>query len=86
VPRPGPTALIIYSGSALAVEVDNQTADAGTPGVEGTGNGIAGMRERVTALGGKFSAGVAPGSREFRVRASFPLETLPPETLPAEAT
>ncbi|HEV7451839.1 MAG TPA: histidine kinase [Pseudonocardiaceae bacterium] len=80
------TALIIYSGSALAVEVDNQTADAGTPGVEGTGNGIAGMRERVTALGGKFSAGVAPGSREFRVRASFPLETLPPETLPAEAT
>jgi signal transduction histidine kinase len=75
------TALITYRTSALTVEVDNQTADAGTPEVvvEGTGNGIAGMRERVTALGGEFSAGVAPGSREFRVRASFPLQTLPAE-------
>ncbi len=80
------TALITYRTSALTVQVNNQTADAGTPGVEGTGNGIAGMRERVTALGGEFSAGVPPGSREFRVRASFPLETLSPETLPAEAT
>ncbi len=70
------TALITYRTSALTVEVDNQTTDAGTPGVEGTGNGIAGMRERVTALGGQFSAGPLPGSREFRVRASFPLETL----------
>jgi len=78
------TAVITYRASALTVEVGNQTAETGTPevdrtGVEGTGNGIAGMRERVTALGGEFSAGVVPGSREFRVRASFPLQTLPAE-------
>ncbi len=69
------TALITYRTSALTVQVSNQTAEAGAPGVEGTGNGIAGMRERVAALGGQFSAGPLPGSREFRVRASFPLDT-----------
>ncbi|MGH3799617.1 MAG: sensor histidine kinase [Pseudonocardiaceae bacterium] len=71
------TALINYHTSALTVQVTNQTADTGTPGVEGTGNGIAGMRERVTALGGQFSAGPLPESREFQVRASFPLNTHP---------
>jgi glucose-6-phosphate-specific signal transduction histidine kinase len=58
--------LITYRSNALTIQVNNQTADAGTSGVEGTGNGIVGMRERVTALGGEFSVGVPPGSREFR--------------------
>ncbi len=70
-------AVITYGGDALTVQVNNQTASAGTSGMEGTGNGIAGMRERVTALGGEFSAGVPAGSREFQVRASFPLATVP---------
>jgi signal transduction histidine kinase len=37
------------------------------------GNGIAGMRERVTALGGEFSAGPRPDVG-FRVRALLPLD------------
>jgi signal transduction histidine kinase len=37
-----------------------------------SGRGIAGMRERVHALGGTFAAGPRPG-RGFRVRAQFPL-------------
>ena len=67
------TALITYQPDNLTVQVDNQMADAPPPSVEGTGNGIAGMRERVTALGGQFSAGPLPGSRKFRMQASFPL-------------
>jgi signal transduction histidine kinase len=69
------TALITYQPNDLTVQVDNQMADASPSSVEGTGNGIAGMRERVTALGGKFSAGPLPSGREFRMRASFPLKT-----------
>ncbi|MGH3931471.1 MAG: sensor histidine kinase [Pseudonocardiaceae bacterium] len=71
------TAVITYRPHGLTVQVDNQLADAPPSGIEGTGNGIAGMRERVAALGGEFSAGPVPGSREFRMRASFPLDTLP---------
>ncbi len=37
-----------------------------------SGNGIAGMRERVAALGGEFDAGPRPEGG-FRVRARFPL-------------
>jgi signal transduction histidine kinase len=38
----------------------------------GGGHGIIGMRERVTLLGGEFSAGPRPGSG-FGVRARIPL-------------
>ncbi|HEU0087603.1 MAG TPA: histidine kinase [Pseudonocardiaceae bacterium] len=68
------TALITYRPGALIVQVDNPAPDAPPSGSGRTGNGIMGMRERVTALGGEFSAGPRPGSQEFRVRASFPLE------------
>ena len=45
----------------------NGAAGNGTTG----GRGIAGMRQRVTALDGTFDAGPRPG-RGFRVRARFP--------------
>jgi signal transduction histidine kinase len=40
--------------------------------VPAAGNGIAGMRERVAALGGDFSAGPR-GDSGFRVAARLPL-------------
>ena len=40
--------------------------------IPGTGHGIIGMRERVTLLGGEFSAGPLPGYG-FRVSARIPL-------------
>lgn len=73
------TALITYQPNGLTVQVDNQMAAAPPSSVEGTGNGIVGMRERVTALGGQFSAGPLPGGCEFRMRASFPLKATDPK-------
>ncbi len=43
-----------------------------TRGIPGDGHGIIGMRERVTLLGGEFSAGPLPGYG-FRVSARIPL-------------
>ena len=40
--------------------------------IPGAGHGIIGMRERVTLLGGEFSAGPLPGYG-FRVSARIPL-------------
>jgi signal transduction histidine kinase len=57
---------------------DGGTADAGRPGLGfggdagGGGHGIIGMRERVSLLGGVFSAGPLPGYG-FRVTARIPL-------------
>jgi signal transduction histidine kinase len=44
----------------------------GASGLPGAGHGIIGMRERVTLLGGEFSAGPLPGYG-FRVSARIPL-------------
>jgi signal transduction histidine kinase len=65
---------VVYTATELVVRVDDDGRDAGraTP-ANGAGRGIAGMRERVDALGGTFTAGPRPG-RGFRVRARFPLQ------------
>jgi signal transduction histidine kinase len=59
---------IDYLADAVMITVSNPAPDA-APGRGGLG--IAGMRQRVTALGGEFSAGPTP-DRRFEVRASIP--------------
>ncbi|HWE13586.1 MAG TPA: sensor histidine kinase [Solirubrobacteraceae bacterium] len=67
---------IAYGSSALTLSVTDQG-----PGKQafpdGTGVGIAGMRERAHALGGTLHAGPRSGAG-FEVRASLPLEPPPP--------
>jgi signal transduction histidine kinase len=71
--RPAEAAVrLAYGQDDLTVEID----DAGAHRADGNGaggNGIAGMRERVAALGGEFSAGPRPDSG-FRVKARLPLD------------
>jgi signal transduction histidine kinase len=61
-----------YAPDALSVQVDDDGAGVST-GVRppGPGLGLVGMRERVTALGGRLSAGPRHGGG-FQVRAEFP--------------
>ena len=66
-----------------AEEVSVEIVDDGAGGMpdrrmadEGSGNGLLGMAERASALGGTFSAGRAEG-RGFAVRAVLPLEEPP---------
>jgi signal transduction histidine kinase len=65
--------VVIRGPSALEVSVTD-TGRGGAVPESGAGTGIAGMRERVTALGGTFAAGPRAGGG-FAVRASLPLRT-----------
>jgi signal transduction histidine kinase len=76
------TVRLMYGPTDLCVQVDDDGwgADPAPVGASSAaaadasgGRGIAGMRERVDALGGTFSATPRPGPG-FRVRARFPLE------------
>jgi signal transduction histidine kinase len=58
-----------FTADAVAVTVTNPTVHNGRPR-PGGGNGLVGMRERATLLGGTFEAGAADGT--FRVRARIP--------------
>jgi hypothetical protein len=49
-----------------------QAAELAQPAAGGGGNGIAGMRERAAALGGRLEAGPRPGGG-FRVRSWLPV-------------
>jgi signal transduction histidine kinase len=55
----------------VVVEVAD-TGRGGEPAAGGSGTGIAGMRQRVTALGGTLVAGPLDGGG-FRVRAELPI-------------
>ncbi len=56
----------------LKVGIHNDRSDVPVSGADGAGRGIAGMRERATALGGQFESG--PGADGgFRVMAVLPL-------------
>jgi signal transduction histidine kinase len=63
------TVTVSYRHDDLVLEVDD---DGTPPTVVVPGNGITGMRERATALGGTLSAAPRAGGG-FRVRAWFPL-------------
>ncbi|MEV0112785.1 sensor histidine kinase [Streptomyces sp. NPDC050844] len=69
--------LVRYEKTALTLRVDDDGpatgADAG-----GSGNGLAGMRERAAALGGTIEAGPRPDGG-FRVTAVLPTRTEPQE-------
>jgi signal transduction histidine kinase len=63
---------LAYADDAIEIVVEDDGLRAGAENGSG-GNGIAGMRERVTALGGEFAAGPRPDVG-FRVRARLPLD------------
>jgi signal transduction histidine kinase len=63
-----------YTPATFSVQVDDDgagTSSGGSPRPAGTGLGLIGMRERVTALGGNLRAGPRDGGG-FQVRAEFP--------------
>jgi signal transduction histidine kinase len=66
------TVLISYGEDLLVVVEDDGRGVASTGSGAGGGNGIAGMRERATALGGTLEAGPKPDAG-FRVVARLPL-------------
>jgi signal transduction histidine kinase len=61
---------VAYDAEGLTVTVSNPTA-SGAPGEPEAGNGIVGMRERATGLGGTLEAG-RDGKGTFTVRARLP--------------
>jgi len=69
------TVALDYSDAALTIQVDDDGRGPAGPASHG-GQGIAGMRQRVAALGGDFQAGPRPGGG-FRVRARLPLKGTP---------
>ncbi len=70
------TVTVTYGQGEIAVQIDDDGSPPGSisrriPTSPGGGNGLAGMRERAEALGGRFEAGPRSGGG-FRVRARLP--------------
>ena len=63
-----------YQPDALSIEVVNDIATRHDQTRGGSGHGLTGMRERVSATGGTFTAD-RTGDGRFRVRAVLPVET-----------
>jgi signal transduction histidine kinase len=66
------TVRLEYKTEEVTVDVTDTGRAAGSPPSSSAGHGLAGMRERVDALGGDFSAGPMAGGG-FRVYARLPL-------------
>ena len=66
------TVRVTYGEHDLTVQVDDDGRGPAARQRPASGNGIVGMRERVTALGGELYAGPRPGGG-FRVQARLPL-------------
>ena len=63
---------VAYTDQAVEVEVVDDGTGARSLDLPGSGNGLAGMRERVALFNGGFEAGPKQGGG-FRVWARFPL-------------
>lgn len=66
---------LAWRPDALELRVDDDGPATGSP-AGGSGNGLAGMRERAASLGGTVEAGPRPDGG-FRIRATLPLEPAP---------
>jgi signal transduction histidine kinase len=67
------TVQVTVAGAALTIDVANPLpTEADPPPSPGSGVGLAGMRERVTLLGGRLEVG--PAGDRWRVRAELPLQ------------
>ena len=69
------TVRVAHSGEALTVEVRNSLAPGAAAFAGGSGQGLAGMRERVRVFGGTLVA--APDGGDFVVHAVIPEEARP---------
>jgi signal transduction histidine kinase len=69
----GATVRVAYGDHDLTVQVDDNGRGALPETMSAGGSGIAGMRERTAALGGRLEVGPRPGGG-FRVRAELPLD------------
>jgi len=65
---------VAASEGALVATVEDYPPRAAPPGGQAGGYGLAGMRERVTGLGGEVSAGPAGDHPGWRVRARIPYD------------
>jgi signal transduction histidine kinase len=72
------TVRVGYGEQDLTVQVEDNGNGTGQPSTMGGGNGIPGMRERASALGGELEAGPLPGGG-FRVLARLPLDDVKAE-------
>jgi signal transduction histidine kinase len=67
------TVTIGYAGNTLTLRIADTGAGSSSSTVDGSGNGIPGMRERAAALGGALTAGDVPDGG-FQVEARLPIE------------
>jgi signal transduction histidine kinase len=67
------TVRVAYGEHEVTLQIDDN-GRGGTPSsISGSGSGLAGMRERAAALGGRLEVGPRPGGG-FRVRAELPMD------------